>query len=292
MKKGKILNSRVGEQNTNKQGIVMKIVEYNKSNDITILFLNGYGETKKTKYEHFLSGNVRSYTALLGQTRINASGYRCKAVRYIDRKLIEIEYENGMRKVIKRTIFNKGNFPNPYEKFDVSNMKPLQGFLGYFADKNGNIYNKKGMKLILSDRGGYLGVSLPYNGTIKQYSVHRLIAQTFIDNPYDLPIVNHLDGNKHNNSVTNLEWTTASGNQKHAVLFLGKNAKGEKNSQHILSEKDVREVLKLHKEGMEYKEISKKFNVAPTTIYCILKGYSWNSVTKFADHRRQVLKIG
>lgn len=67
---------------------------------------------------------------------------------------------------------------------------------------------------------GYSKITLLKNG--KQYlvSIHRLVAQTFIDNPKNFPEVNHIDGNKSNNNVNNLEWTTHSENIKHRFSAL------------------------------------------------------------------------
>ncbi len=63
---------------------------------------------------------------------------------------------------------------------------------------------------------GYAAVRLSKNSTTKTYYVHRLVAQTYIPNPDNLPQVNHLSGNKRDNSVENLAWTDARGNVLHA----------------------------------------------------------------------------
>lgn len=64
--------------------------------------------------------------------------------------------------------------------------------------------------------GGYLSVVLYKNGTHKRYLVHRLVAQAFIENIENKIEVNHIDGNKLNNHVSNLEWVTRSENMKHS----------------------------------------------------------------------------
>ena len=70
---------------------------------------------------------------------------------------------------------------------------------------------------------GYLRVGLFRNGKRKWYKVHRLVAQAFIENPEHKPQVNHIDGNKKNNSITNLEWVTDEENKLHRNLILDKN---------------------------------------------------------------------
>ena len=66
---------------------------------------------------------------------------------------------------------------------------------------------------------GYLKVGLSKDGKQKSYRVHRLVAQEFIPNPHNLLEVNHIDGNKQNNSVTNLEWVDGETNRMHEVRF-------------------------------------------------------------------------
>ncbi len=68
---------------------------------------------------------------------------------------------------------------------------------------------------------GYLLAALCKESTQKNISVHRLVAEAFIPNPADLPEVNHIDGNKTNNRVTNLEWVTTKENTKHSIEVLG-----------------------------------------------------------------------
>ena len=77
---------------------------------------------------------------------------------------------------------------------------------------------------------GYLMVRLSLNGFSKMYSKHRLIAQTFILNPYNYDQINHIDENKLNNAVNNLEWCSNKQNCNHGTRTLRmKNTKHSKN---------------------------------------------------------------
>lgn len=68
------------------------------------------------------------------------------------------------------------------------------------------------------DNGGYQRVVLIKDGVRKKFLLHRLVAEAFIPNPFDKPFINHIDGNKANNSVSNLEWVTPKENVSHAIL--------------------------------------------------------------------------
>ena len=99
---------------------------------------------------------------------------------------------------------------------------------------------------------GYLLIGLRYKNKTYSSSIHRLVATEFIDNPDNKPCVNHKDGNKHNNLVSNLEWVTHAENTSHYLSVLKPNKKqynNRKYPKHI-----GREILQLSTRGEIIKE--------------------------------------
>lgn len=93
------------------------------------------------------------------------------------------------------------------------------GFQGkYLISSEGKVWNTHKEKWQeLSAAGDYLKTTLTLGEMRQQLTIHRLVATHFLPNPNNHPIVNHIDGNKHNNHVSNLEWVCPVGNAQHAL---------------------------------------------------------------------------
>lgn len=162
--------------------------------------------------------------------------------------------------------------------------KDIKGYEGlYFVNEIGEVFSypkktRKGIRKLLTNKHkqGYLLIDLCKNGKIKKHSVHRLVAISFLDNVENKEQVNHINGNKEDNRVENLEWNTRSENQKHAIKTGLRSAKGIKNSQSKLTEN---EVLNIFKDLRKYKEISNIYNISVPTISGIKKGHTWKHIT-------------
>ena len=98
-------------------------------------------------------------------------------------------------------------------QYQVSNLGYIKSSYMWTGDKY--IKREKILRNVLY-KNGYLYVSLSKDGKVKRFKVNRLVAEAFIENPYNLPITNHKDGDKTNNCVSNLEWCTYGENLSHA----------------------------------------------------------------------------
>ena len=101
----------------------------------------------------------------------------------------------------------------------MNNWYPIKDWEGlYEINKNGDVRNAKTKKLIVGDINncGYYRVALYNQGQSKKYFRHRLVAEHFLDKPEGKDFVNHINGDKSNNSLENLEWVSQSENEKHA----------------------------------------------------------------------------
>lgn len=170
------------------------------------------------------------------------------------------------KEIWKRLIYQDKDYGDFYE---VSNL--------------GNIRNSKTKFLrnqnLLKTGYYFVNGSLGCKEKKITFRVHKAVAETFIDNPNNFPIVNHKDGNKLNNHVDNLEWCTYSKNTKHAYdnnLKVAKYGKDNYNSK--LNEESVRYIrenyIPYNKE-FGTRALARKFNVHHETIREILFKETW-----------------
>ena len=134
----------------------------------------------------------------------------------------------------------------------------------YQINENGEIYNTKTNNFLKGhiENTGYVSVNLNINGIKKNYSLHRLMADIFLDNPNNLPIVNHIDGDKTNNKLENLEWVSQSQNRYHAIQTgISNLAVGKREKINCIIDNNWR----------QYKD---------TNYYVSIDGKVWNKKTK------------
>lgn len=156
--------------------------------------------------------------------------------------------------------------------------KRIPSFPNYLINTDGIIMNDKYRVIsAYTDRYGYKACTLFNNKIKKNRTIHSLVLEAFLRERKNGEQVNHINGNKEDNSLENLEYCTASENLKHAYKNGLKSARGSKNSQSKLSEKDVLEI-KLLLGKISQKEIAIKFNIDQSTVSNIKTGKLWSHV--------------
>lgn len=156
-------------------------------------------------------------------------------------------------------------------------------FNGYQISNFGNVRNKKdnSPKTIALNSCNYQFVCLYYLPKPKLHFVHRLVAFLFIENPENKPCVNHIDGNKLNNNVSNLEWCTHKENTKHAIDtgLLGFKY-GEDNNSAKLTNNQVKEIYDRLSKGERNLDIANSFGLSPDHISKLKTGNYFLQVPK------------
>lgn len=167
---------------------------------------------------------------------------------------------------------------------------PIPGREGYEAHPDGHVRSRwtrggnhrksvviNGCRLLNPrvSRGGYITVSLRFPGhrgtTI---SVHKLVALAFIPNPENKPTINHRDGDKTNNRLSNLEWTTMKENIHHSVRILGSKV-GDKAWLSKLTWADVWDLRTLSAFGASSKDLSQAFGISQGNVRTIVLNKTW-----------------
>lgn len=164
--------------------------------------------------------------------------------------------------------------------------KDIEGYEGYYQISNlGRVksFHKSKVGVILKQSTGtfgYIFIELNLRGCAKKFLIHRLVAFSFLHNTQNKKEVNHIDGDKSNNHVSNLEWVTSSENQIHAFnTGLQKPRPGQEHHNCSITDDMVIEIRKLFDSG-EYKQcvLATQFNLDPKHIHLIVRRKRWKHI--------------
>ena len=143
--------------------------------------------------------------------------------------------------------------------YEISNLGKVKSIKRYKKNKSKlQIVEEKILSLYTNPKNGYVYVYLCKDGKYKNVRLHRLVAENFIDNKNNYPQINHIDGNKTNNVVSNLEWCTASYNIKDLHKRNGTYMKDK-------------EIIELYKKYKNCSKVAKVFEMSNQGIQAVLK---------------------
>lgn len=151
--------------------------------------------------------------------------------------------------------------------------------VNFEISKCGVIRNSTTLKIKSQYIGGtgYYMISISKNSKSKPFRVHRLKAITFIPNPKNKPCINHRDGNKLNNDLSNLEWCTHKENMSHAFRTGLANNTGEKNGMSKIN-KAIAAEIKSRLPIESQQKIADSLNISRSLVQGISNGRLWKHV--------------
>ena len=163
------------------------------------------------------------------------------------------------------------NYEGVYQVSSKGRVKSLSRAVKYLRANGKVVYvtTEDKIRVVSYDKDGYPQLILVDNsGARACWRVHKLVALAFIDNPSNLPQVNHIDGCKTNNAVENLEWVTSKENSIHAhKTGLAKNAEGAESSSAKFTWEEIRYIRS--DTGLLQRELAEVFGVRDSTISLI-----------------------
>lgn len=164
--------------------------------------------------------------------------------------------------------------------------KPIPNFKGYEISNTGQIrsYHSdgSGFRKLLDEphilkpgnNRGYYMVTLVRNQVKHSFTVHRLVLETFIGNKPKGKQARHLNGNKRDNRIENLQWGTAKENANDKTIH-GTKAKGEKINTNKLTKTQITEIREQFNSGRSANSIAKIYSIHIRTVYKIINKETW-----------------
>lgn len=185
-------------------------------------------------------------------------------------------------------------FPEYEDLYEVSNMGRVRTVLHKFEDLK---RSKKVMRLFWghiikkpnSDKDGYQSIMVSRNGERSYRKVHRMVAIAFLDNPNNLPDVNHINGVKHDNRLSNIEWVSHRDNILHCYSHRLHSGIGEAHCWNKLKTEQVLRIREMweQKEASRM-EISKRFGVSEGCVSNIIYRKTWKHLPEAKNTNKYV----
>lgn len=160
-----------------------------------------------------------------------------------------------------------------YQDIESEEWRPIPNYENYLVSSRGRVKGaRKGIIMNARLRNGYPRLRIYMNGSTRHdrkhhRQVHFLVATAFIPNPENKPLVNHINGIKHDNRVENLEWVTHQENVDHAVRTGLVSRK--------LNEDGVRKIFEMKSKGASHLEIAAEVGIAKSYVGVVLAGRCW-----------------
>jgi len=169
-----------------------------------------------------------------------------------------------------------------YESYyEVSNFGNVISVERYIEHPTHNYLKKQKLLTQFDDGRGYKHVKLyDEKGNPRNFTIHKLVALSFLDNPKNYNEINHIDHDKKNNRVNNLEWITRSENIKHS--YQSRDPKTYKGSGNKMSKLTEEQVIQMRKDrevsNLTYKQLAEKYFVGITLVGYIINNKVWRHV--------------
>jgi hypothetical protein len=156
----------------------------------------------------------------------------------------------------------------------TEDARRVKGYDGYVVTRNGVVYSMprkqvkklRVMKPVANMKADYLRVALSKNGRQELVYIHRIVAEAYIDNQENKPVVNHINGIQTDNRVENLEWCTYQENTDHAFLI------GLKPTQKVHSSQK-KEIYELVRQGVPIKSVAEMYGMKPGGVRSLVRRY-------------------
>lgn len=162
--------------------------------------------------------------------------------------------------------------------YEVSNLGRVRSVLRVVARNDGRTTTIQSRIMGLHNNGrGYIAASLSRDNKARMHYVHRLVLMAFVGNPEEGQEANHIDFDRSNNRLSNLEWVTGLENVHHSRRA-GRTGEGERHHAARLTETDVREARLLYANGWSQSKLAAKYGIRRESMRDIVNRKVWRMV--------------